>query len=341
MRSTLGRVSGDRQYFVDSFIEIVGYNTGIIIDESQLFEFLSELGDFSELLKPDGDNGARLHSVEVEEITAFLLHRLGNTRSPSIMNSHIAMHYKYKENPEKFTVFLAVSEMYVAVLRRATEEARNKPPETRDRNARSIRLHEGSFSTHGVDGGEMALEMINGTNEDMHRSPWGSIRSVEWADQVELKELFESENLEASYGSFFDQRFIDYLHQNFGKIGEIHWRKFEGLAGEYFEREGFRVDVGPGRNDDGIDLRIHREVPSDADPALIIVQCKRQKAKIDKALVKSVYEDVLHEKAQSGLIVTTSSLSPVAALMRNARGYPVGDADCENLREWLRKMRIG
>jgi restriction system protein len=335
----MGGVSGDRQYFVDSFIEIVGYKTGVIIDESQLFELLSELGDFSERLKPDGDKGARLHSVEVEEITAFLLQRLGNTRSPSIMNSHIAMHHKYKENPEKFAVFLAVSEMYVAFLRRATEEARNRPPESGMLDPSDFMKK--AFSTHGVDGGEMALEMINGTNEDMHRSPWGSIRSVEWADQVELKELFESENLEASYGSFFDQRFIDYLHQNFGKIGEIHWRKFEGLTGEYFEREGFRVDVGPGRNDDGIDLRIYREVPSDADPALIIVQCKRQKAKIDNALVKSVYADVLHEEAQSGLIVTTSSLSPGAALMRNARRYPVGDADRENLREWLQKMRSG
>jgi restriction system protein len=71
------------------------------------------------------------------------------------------------------------------------------------------------------------------------------------------------------------------------------------------------------------------------------VQCKRQKAKIDNALVKSVYADVLHEEAQSGLIVTTSSLSPGAALMRNARRYPVGDADRENLREWLQKMRSG
>jgi len=185
----------------------------------------------------------------------------------------------------------------------------------------------------------MALEMISGTNDDMHRSPWGSIRSVDWTDVVELKELFESEALETSYGSFFDQRFIDYLHQNFGQIGDIHWRKFEGLAGEYFEREGFRVDVGPGRNDDGIDLRIYRDVPTETDPALIIVQCKRQKAKIDKALVKSVYADVLHEKAQSGLIVTSSSLSPGAALMRSARGYPVADADRNTLREWIQKMR--
>jgi restriction system protein len=49
------------------------------------------------------------------------------------------------------------------------------------------------------------------------------------------------------------------------------------------------------------------------------------KTKIDKTLVKSVYTDVLHEHADSGLIVTTSYLSSGAARMRTARGYKVDD----------------
>ncbi|GFE64366.1 restriction endonuclease [Litoreibacter roseus] len=333
----MGGISGHRQYFVDSFIEIVGYKTGILLSQSQLFRLLDEIGDFRARLEPDGDKGARLHSTEVEEVTAFLLHRVGNTATPSTMNSHIALHHKYKGDEVAFACFMSVSELFVEFLNSATTQARKSPPKSGKLDPSDFIKR--AFDKHGSTGGEMALEMIYGVNSDMHRSPWGQIRNVDWVDTVELKSLFQSEALEASYGSFFDQRFIDYLHQNFGEIGDIHWRKFEGLTGEYFEREGFQVDVGPGRNDDGIDLRIYRDEPTKNDPALIIVQCKRQKAKIDKALVKSVYADVLHEKAESGLIVTTSSLSPGAALMRNARGYPVADADRETLREWIHKMR--
>ncbi|MDA7966227.1 restriction endonuclease [Ruegeria sp.] len=333
----MGGISGHRQYFVDSFIEIVGYKTGILLDQHQLFELLDELGDFRTRLMPDGDKGARLHSVEVEEVTAFLLNRVGNTATPSTMSSHIALHHKYKGDKAAFDCFMSVSEMFIEFLNSSTAQARVSPP-------KSGKLDPSDFirralDKHGTTGGQMALEMISGVNGDMHRSPWGKIRSVDWTDTVELRSLFESESLETSYGSFFDQRFIDYLHQNFDEIGQIHWRKFEGLTGEFFEREGFQVDVGPGRNDDGIDLKIYRDGPVEGDPALIIVQCKRQKTKIDKALVKSVYADVLHEKAESGLIVTTSSLSPGAARIRNARSYPVADADRETLREWVRKMR--
>lgn len=152
-------------------------------------------------------------------------------------------------------------------------------------------------------------------------------------------DLFRSEDLGTLHGHFFDQRFIDYLQANFERLGDIHWRKFEGLAGEFFEREGFTVDIGPGRNDDGVDLRIY---PRDAEPErppLIIVQCKRQKEKIGKTLLKSVYADVVHEGAESGLIVTSSWLSPGTEIMRTARNYPIEAADRDTLRTWVAKLK--
>lgn len=185
----------------------------------------------------------------------------------------------------------------------------------------------------------MALEMINGVNRDLNRSAWGRLRSIDWKDEIELADLFKSENLVTSHGTFLDQRFIDYLDRNFERIGDIHWRKFEGLAGEVFDREGYKVDMGPGRNDDGIDLRVYPAMQIEGSPPLIIVQCKRVKTKIEKGLVKSVYADMLHEHADSGLIVTTSSLSLGAARMRTARGYKVDTADRTTLRQWIDGMR--
>ena len=50
-------------------------------------------------------------------------------------------------------------------------------------------------------------------NLQMHRNPWAKYRREEWKDVTQLKALVESESLEATYGTFFDQRFVDYLGQ--------------------------------------------------------------------------------------------------------------------------------
>ena len=72
---------------------------------------------------------------------------------------------------------------------------------------------------------------------------------------------------------------------------------------------------------------------------MILVQCKRQKAKIDKVVLKSVFADVLEERADTGLIVTTSTLSPGAETTRTARNYPVEAADRSTIRKWIGKLR--
>ena len=98
-----------------------------------------------------------------------------------------------------------------------------------------------------------------------------------WSDIRDLDELFRSERLKSPHGEFFDQRFVDFLAANFDDIDEINWRQFEGLAAEFFNRSGYGVRLGPGRGDDGVDIRLW---PSDADdgdtkPAVTLVQCKR------------------------------------------------------------------
>lgn len=59
-----------------------------------------------------------------------------------------------------------------------------------------------------------------------------------------------------------------------------------------------------------------------------------------KALTKSVYADVLHEKAESGLVVTSSYISPGAEKMNTARNYPIEMADRDKMREWIAKMKV-
>jgi restriction system protein len=71
----------------------------------------------------------------------------------------------------------------------------------------------------------------------------------------------------------------------------------------------------------------------------VLVQCKRQKAKISTTVVKALWADVYAEAAGSGLIVTTSSFAPSAADVRTARDYPVAEAGRPALRSWIEQMR--
>jgi restriction system protein len=165
------------------------------------------------------------------------------------------------------------------------------------------------------------------------------MRRVEWRDVRDLEELFTSERLEGPHGQYFDERFANFLAVKFDEISKIHWRQFEGFAAEFFKREGYQVELGPGRNDDGVDIRLRPAETPGSLPAVILVQCKRQKDKIDKTVVKALWADVVAEGAESGMIVTTSSFSPGAATVRAARGYPIIEADRARMREFVDALK--
>ncbi|MER5820757.1 restriction endonuclease [Streptomyces mirabilis] len=134
-----------------------------------------------------------------------------------------------------------------------------------------------------------------------------------WDDVLDLSDLFSSESVMASYGRFFDQRFVNYLAANYDAIGAIHWRKFEGLVDEYFHRAGFQVEIGPGRNDNGVDIRVReKSLAADASPPTLLIQCKRVRREVDKVVVKALAADVAWEGAQQGLLVATADWSPGA-----------------------------
>ncbi|MBD3574023.1 restriction endonuclease [Brevundimonas diminuta] len=158
-------------------------------------------------------------------------------------------------------------------------------------------------------------------------------------DLAELQTLFASETLPADPDRFFDQRFINYLHANPDRLPQAHWRQFEGLTAEWFSQQGYEVELGAGRNDDGIDVRAWRTGSDRGGPAGIIVQCKRHKEKIDKTVVKALHSDVVWNGAEEGMIVTTNDISPGAAKTIDARRYPISAANRTEVQRWVTAMR--
>lgn len=129
------------------------------------------------------------------------------------------------------------------------------------------------------------------------------------------------------------------MARNNETLPSMHWRKFEELTAEFFAREGYQVELGPGSNDDGVDVRVWKSGQNATDHPHCLIQCKRHKKKIGRVVVKGLAADVDYEGAEYGLIVTTSELSPGARHTVSARGYPIREVDKGALGKWLTRLQ--
>jgi restriction system protein len=314
-----------------SISEIIGYKSGLALSTPEMIELLE--GDKSYLLRKNG--WLRIYPEEIEQLIADLLYAVGNINSPSMVPISIELHHELKHIPEKYSVYLKILNLFNGFLKKEIKENTSRGKNSIDPSS-FAREAEHKFGAFGL---KIAFKLLEGISHQQHINPWSNTRLVSYKNTLELKELFESASLEAEYGNFIDQRFIDFLSQHFEAIDVIHWRKFEALAAEFFDRQGYIVKMGPGSNDGGVDIRAWKKDVDLSSPASILVQCKKTKSKVEKSIVKALWADVFHENAESGLIVTTSSISPGARQDCIARQYPIGEANRSTLKEWICQMR--
>jgi restriction system protein len=302
-------------------------------------QHLADCTDYDGFIECDDDEWFRIRSEEFEAIAIWLLWRVGHLSKPHRVFPIIDVYHKYKKDPVLLPSLYKVADAFNRYLEREVEKFDQSPP-PRDKVINPTPLIRRMQSRFGPHGALMACEMFDNLDQAQRGNPWVDVRVLDWKNIIELQELFSSESLETLYGEFIDQRFVDYLAANLPALDRMNWRKFEGLTAEYFARQGYDVDIGPGRGDDGVDVRVWQSKQTKgAGPPLILVQCKRQKSKIEKVVVKALWADVVHENAKSGLIVTTSRLSPGAENTMKARAYPVEAIDRIALAKWLNQMR--
>lgn len=312
--------------------DYAGYKAGLALTREQLRHHLPDC----EALDGEDNAVVRVRHEELERLVCDLLFAVGTISRPSGLDPCMALHLKYHRNPYHSAIVQSLGdELFNCTMRAASDAATvGKPIDITPIAERLVHVH-------GRDGLLIFQEFEALLSEHIHGSFASAFRHTEWKNLEALAGLFDSESLEPAHGTFLDQRFIDYLQRNDFALGQMNWRKFEGLAGEYFVREGFRVEMGKGRGDGGVDLRAWREDANEqgSSPSTVSVQCKRQKDKVEQVVVKALYADVLFEGAESGLVVTTSALQPGAAAVCSGRGYPVQAADRGTLRAWLVQLR--
>lgn len=306
--------------------DLVGHKAGLALSSADIAPWVPI--EFRDIWDATTDDDVRLRSEEFDYLCGTVLQRAGAVKNvgPFALGDFLATRMR---NPAALREAERVVEIFGEVV---AEQQDRKPIDVTP-------FFERCSASLGAKGVALAKEFYELIADRSVANPWSTYRRIEWTDVRSLEDLFHSEGHSGSHGNFFDQRFIDYLASNFGDVDRIHWRQFERFTAEFFSRIGFSVDLGPGRDDDGVDVRVW---PSDEDrssPPLILVQCKRQKEKVDKVVVKALWADVAEEGAQGGLIVTTSSLAPGARKTCRARSYPLGEADRRMVRKWLRALR--
>lgn len=322
--------------YISSVSEFVGNKTGLCLDENDLARLTK---DFSEVdsnrFMASKESVIRVRSEDYSAIILWLYYKTGYTDKYYPENYHLELYKKYHKDKTKMDVCVGIMDFFIETCRRLVEEEQCEDGQLLDPSP----IVEFAGERYGELGYSMSLEIIKAFSVEMELSPWKKVHRIIWKDRRKLEELFQSESLETEYGRYFDQRFVHYLINNFHDIGNIHWRQFEAIAGEYFTKLGCHVEIGSGRNDGGVDLRVWDESQDIRGPAAILVQCKRQKKKIEKVIVKSLWADMCNENAQSGLIVTSSSISPGAEEVCRARGYNIKGIDRKALQKWLLAMR--
>jgi restriction system protein len=325
----MGRIVFQRSALNGTLSELVGYKAGLALTQEQLAAHTDEA--YHDLLLGDLEQTIAIRAEEAEELVAQLLYGVGYTPvRERVFLPTIEVYHLIKHRPGGPEAYEAFQTILLSEFR--AQEASSAPFDIAP-------VLERCLDEAGALGAEIVLKFMDLMQINIDQSPWNRIRRIAWTDVTELDDLFKSESLSTPHGAYIDQRFVDYLSHNFTDVDRMNWRKFEGLTCEFFERAGYKVEISEGRNDGGVDARIWHESALPGTPPAILVQCKRQKEKVGKVVVKALWADVVAEGADSGLIVTTSALAPGASEVCSARAYPVASADRKTIRQWIEQLR--
>jgi restriction system protein len=118
-------------------------------------------------------------------------------------------------------------------------------------------------------------------------------------------------------------------------LAALPWKDFEDVTGELFRRQGYSVEESLGGGaDGGVDLRLRR------NGELTLVQCKRWKSKkIGEPIVRELLGAIAAERADHGILVTTSTCTKDAH--RFARAHGISLIQGEELLRSIRQVQAG
>jgi restriction system protein len=303
---------------VSTLIEILGFKTGLLVDIDDLCKHVPE---FETLLRNSNNNLLRTETTTFDEIYYKLLHQLGYSE------------IKYNGIPtlisdENFHKYPKECKEVIALLRHPDSQPKDGSKlfgkEYLDKCKKKSNIHYA-----------LGIEALHDLDIHLKHSHFSLDRYNNWHEVIELKSLFNFKKLQSMKEAFFDQQLVNYLSNNFEKIHEIHWRQFEFLIAEFFKKMNFRVEIGKGTNDGGIDIKASPK----NEEGLILIQCKKYKEKVKELYVKAFFVDMDDNNAIAGVIASTSYLSPGAKTIIEAHKYSILDFNKDTVKKYLVALR--
>lgn len=330
-------ISFSAQHLPDLLSETAGYKAGLTLSVEQMCDLFSGT-EYADIIQQAERQGIRLRSEECEELFYALYHRIGYTEEEyrGWMVESARLFHKYKGDPAQIKLYTDISDLFVKRWQTMLDEAGKKGSKSLDPEPMLLEARK-NFGNAGL---RIMWEKIEIMERAQRLSPHSTPQYEESHSTISLDGLYDGNAPKPEFGTYIDQRYINFLYRNPDKLAAMHWRKFEELTTEFFHREGYQVELGPGTDDDGVDVRIWNPKDMTSNPPLCIVQCKRTKAKVDKLVIKGLYADVVHFNAKQGLIVTTSELTLGARTTITTRGYPIEEVNKTGVYEWLTKLRV-
>jgi restriction endonuclease Mrr len=133
---------------------------------------------------------------------------------------------------------------------------------------------------------------------------------------------------------------LDKLLHGTVDLDGLHWREFEELVADLLFKDGYHVELGPGRNDGGKDIIAVKEIEG-IGLFMAVWQAKKLGAgrKVGIEVVRELADTCREQKASKGIIVTTTSLTKGAIQRVQRDRFILGKVDRDDLLAWISRIR--
>lgn len=231
-----------------------------------------------------------------------------------------------------------VEEMDRSEVAAELERTARRLSEYRAQLGRVSRLYPPDGWGHGM----KVSERIDNVS-DYRRRLHARARALEPRAEEELYEAPEfAQTLRLIVPDFTEitQELMEYFAGHPDELQHLQWRPFERLLEAVFRNQGFRTELGTGRNDDGVDLRL---IEKDTIGRVVtLVQAKRYRSDRPVRLeaVQALSAVVDDQSANRGLLVTTSRFLPGAARFARRQRTRLVLATSEDVSKWCKHAAV-
>lgn len=330
----MGAITNNLEYFVNTILDIVTIKSGLVISEEKLIDILNKSFPNDKTFRNYEQRrkyAVRIRSEEFDSIcweVRKVLGEIEETYQPYFIGDVRRMMELTDQGYDSIKILRGIIDIMAEL--HTPEDPKYLDPTEVVQIALSRKIAPLPIIMEMIDSIVKPQKLSNSIYP---------VEQINWDGGTNLEDLFSKESLPKKTDDFIEQKFINYLQANPEMLEFMHWRNFERLTAEFFKRQNYFVELGPGSNDGGVDLRIY-DKKDDTKP-YIIIQCKRHKKSNEVKIetVKSFYTDVDFEGAKKGIIATTSRIAEGGKKVATIRKYPLEFAENNEIKKWVDKMK--